>query len=100
MSAETHRPDTDKLIRTVRAVHALDVRNAPTQHSQRTSLCPSLGRFGDAFPDRWVPEEEQHVRNCPYCQKVLAMFARADEAEKRPPVSDEQPADRITPVQA
>jgi hypothetical protein len=68
--------EDEDLIRLARAVHDLDVQEAPRQHSQRTPQCPPLTRFGVAGTTGWSPDEQAHISSCPYCQKVLGMFAR------------------------
>ena len=71
---------TENLIRALRAVHELDVQKAPRQHPLRTPQCPPLSRFGVALREGWTAEEKQHVRQCAYCQKIIAM---SEEAERR-----------------
>ena len=61
------------LVRVLRAVTERDVENAPKQHRLRTPECPALTRFPVAMRDGWEPEEEAHVRDCDYCQKVIPM---------------------------
>ena len=80
---QTH--SDEKLIRLLRADHALNLENAPREHSQRTPQCPSLPRFQEARRHGWTDEERRHIFEgaCPYCRKVLAMFDRA-EADNSP----------------
>jgi hypothetical protein len=73
--------DEKQLVGLLRAAHALDRENAPTQHSQRTPKCPPLPRFPAGLAGGWTPQEQQHVDGCDYCQKVSRMFGPAPGAE-------------------
>ncbi len=61
------------LVRVLRAVHKLEVQKAPKQHRFKTPQCPSLPRFAVALREGWTPEEREHVSECRYCQKIIAM---------------------------
>lgn len=63
---------TENLIRALRAVHELDVQQAPKQHRLQTAQCLSLPRLLTGRAD-WTSAEQQHVAGCPYCQLILKM---------------------------
>lgn len=50
---------------------------APRRHRHWTPACPALGRIAQAVVEGWRPDELAHVRDCPYCQRVLACEWRA-----------------------
>jgi hypothetical protein len=88
MNAEPFQPDDEQVVPLARAVYALEVEQAPRQHSQRTPQCPSLPRFGVALVSGWTAAEEAHVRGCPYCRKVAQMFAHAEAPPPKFQASD------------
>jgi hypothetical protein len=77
---------TDRnLVRVLRAVAEQKVAEAPKQHSLRTPQCPPLTRFPAAARSGWTPEEEAHIRSCPYCRKVIAMNKALEGQEQAQP---------------
>lgn len=66
-----------QILRATRIVEA--EAPGPTRHSQQTDQCPNIARFTAVYcaGARWLPEESAHVATCPFCQKVLDMFATA-----------------------
>lgn len=58
----------------LRAVHEAELQQAPTQHRLKTPDCPPLSRWNEY---NWTVEEQAHMSDCAYCQKVQAMYDRA-----------------------
>ncbi len=66
----------------MRAAIARDIADVPAQHRLWTPQCPPLPRFAAADP-AWSPEEQAHIANCAYCQKMLGVRERLGEEEDR-----------------
>jgi hypothetical protein len=72
----------NKLLPVLRAVHQLQVQQAPEQHRLRTADCPSLSRFAVALQEGWTPEEREHMDECPYCKQLVSIedsLAKGDD---------------------
>ena len=74
----THATETEAL-QLLRATRAAETGTGPARHSQQTEKCPNIARFAAVyrFGASWTAGESAHVANCPFCQKVLDMFATA-----------------------
>lgn len=63
----------EDFVQFLRAIHEHEVEQAPAQHRLRTPDCPPLSRWGEADRKGWSAEEQTHVNDCPYCQKIQSM---------------------------
>jgi hypothetical protein len=66
----------ETVVGVLRAARANDIETAPAHHSGQTDRCPNVARFAAyyKFGVAWTADEAAHVRGCPFCQKVSAMF--------------------------
>jgi hypothetical protein len=61
----------DKLNSALRQFYEDTVRNAPTEHPERTPQCLPIPRFSRSKQTRWSEEDRTHVAGCPLCRKTL-----------------------------
>jgi hypothetical protein len=67
-------------VRALRAAMANKVQTAPRQHPLRTPQCPPLTRFVPGT--HWSEQEQQHMRGCAYCQRIMQMLGEDGAAEE------------------
>lgn len=74
------QPATEEtVVRLVRATRANDADAAPARHSQQTDRCPPVARFSAVLRcgGAWTADEQAHIRDCRFCQRVRDMFVTA-----------------------
>lgn len=82
------QPATEEtVVRLVRATRANDADAATTRHSQQTDRCPSVARFSAVLRcgGSWSTDEQAHIRDCRFCQRVRDMFVTAIPASADDP---------------
>ena len=64
-----------EVMRLMRAVHELDIREREERYAQERANCLPLPRFRAALLRvDWTAAEREHIDGCAYCQKTLEKF--------------------------
>ncbi len=66
-----------EVMRLMRAVHELDVKEREERYVQERAACLSLPRLRTALlREDWTATEREHIGHCPYCQKAREKVQR------------------------